>query len=119
MKKPSRRSQSARDESLAEEFTAAIRALGDYAHVAVRPHRGLLYIYGDALDDINDPNDALARLHPLSDGTYGLSFHHHSGRWEPMPFSGDLSNITHALVQALGAYLAKWAKDPGNSGSHH
>lgn len=114
MKKPSRRNpQGSPNAHVPEEFCAAIRALGDYAHVTVRSQRGLLYVYAD------DSEDAVARFHPLADGTYGLSFHHHSGRWEPMPFSGDLSHITTALVQALGAYLAKWENTPGNSGSHH
>jgi hypothetical protein len=119
MKKPSRRSKTAQDEPLAEEFTIAIRALGDYAHVNVRPHRGLLYIYADERDDLDDPADAVARLHPLGDGTYRLSFHSHTGRWEPMPFSGDLTHITVTLVETLSPYLAKWGNDPGTSGSHH
>ena len=38
--------------------------------------------------------------------TYGLSFHHHSGRWEPMPFSGDLAHMATVIVETLGAYLA-------------
>ncbi len=116
MKKPSRRSKTAQDEPLAEEFTIAIRAMGDYAHVNVRPHRGLLYIYADERDD---PDDAVARLHPSGDGTYGLSFHSHTGRWEPMPFSGDLAHITATLVATLHPYLAKWGNGPGTSGSHH
>ena len=114
MKKLSRRNpQGSPDELVAEEFCAAIRALGDYAHVGVRPQRGLLYVYAD------DPEDAVARFHPLGDGTYGLSFRHHSGRWEPMPFSGNLSHITTVLVQTLGAYLARWEDAPRNSGSQH
>jgi hypothetical protein len=114
MKKASRRRPHASpNDSVAEELCIAIRALGDYAHVTVRAQRGLLYVYAD------DPEDAVARFHPLADGTYGLSFHHHSGRWEPMPFSGNLSHITTVLVQALGAYLAKWGNAPGTSGSHH
>ena len=115
MKTPSRRRnpEGSQNDSVAAEFCTAIRALGDYAHVTVRAKRGLLYVYAD------DPEDAVARFHPLADGTYTLSFHHHSGRWEPMPFSGDRSHIAAALVQALGAYLAKWENAPGNSGSHH
>jgi hypothetical protein len=105
--------KSSANDSAAEEFCTAIRALGDYAHVAVRAQRGFFYVYRD------DTEDAVARFHPMADSKYGLSFHHHSGRWEPMPFSGDLSHITTVLVQALGAYLAKWEKTPRTSGSHH
>ena len=101
------------DAHVATEFCAAIRALGDYAHVTVRPRRGLLYVYAD------DTEDAVARFHPLGGSTYGLSFHHHSGAWEPMPFSGDLRHITTVLVDTLGAYLTRWENGPETSGSHH
>jgi hypothetical protein len=101
------------NDSVAEEFCTAIRALGDYAHVTVRAQRGLLYVYAD------DTEDAVARFHPLADSKYGLSFHHHSGRCEPMPFTGDLSHITNVLAQALGAYLAKWENAPRTSESDH
>jgi len=93
--------QGSASQLLEQQFSVAIRALGDYAHVTVRQQRGLLYVY------VDDPEHAVARFHPLSDGTYGLSFHHHSGRWDPMPFSGDLTQITAILVQTLGPYLAK------------
>jgi len=115
MKTPSRRRnpEGSQNDSVAAEFCTAIRALGDYAHVTVRAKRGLLYVYAD------DTEDAVARFHPLGDSKYGLSFHHHSGRWEPMPFSGDLGYITAVLVQALGAFLAKWEYAPRTSRSHH
>lgn len=108
----SRRAHISPNDHAAEEFSAAIKTLGDYAHVTVRSQRGLLYLYAD------DPEDPVARLHPLSDATYGLSFHHHSGRWEPMPFSGDLAHMATVVVQTLGAYLARWENAPRNSESH-
>lgn len=101
------------DADVATAFCAAIGALGDYTHVTVRPRRGLLYVYAD------DTEDAIARFHPLGGGTYGLSFHHHSGAWQPMPFSGDLVHITAVLVQTLGGYLARQENGPETSGSHH
>ena len=114
MKKPSPHSAPhAPDADVATAFCAAIGALGDYAHVTVRPRRGLLYVYAD------ETEDAVARFHPLGAGTYGLSFHHHSGVWHPLPFSGDLHHITAALVTALGPYLTKWENGPETSGSHH
>jgi hypothetical protein len=79
-------------------FCAAIQAEGDYGHVTVRSHRGYLYIH--ASDDV-----PVARLTPLADHTYGLSFHHHTGRWEPMPFQGDLLQLAKTLVSTLGPYL--------------
>ena len=108
----SRRAHASPTDQAAEACGAAIKTLGDYAHVTVRAQRGLLYVYAD------DPEDPVARLHPLRDATYGLSFHHHSGRWEPMPFSGDLAHMATVIVQTLGAYLVRWENPPLNSGSH-
>ena len=82
----------------AERLTKAIHALGDYSHVIVRPGRTHLNIYAGH-------DEPLARFTPLGDGRYGLSFHTHTGRWEPMPFMGDASEITQALVTALAPYL--------------
>jgi hypothetical protein len=114
MTKPSPRPPTRAPEAdVATAFCAAIRALGNYAHVTVRLRRGLLYVYAD------ETEDAVARFHPLGGGTYGLSVHHHSGPWQPMPFSGDLHHITAVLVEALGAYLTKWENGPETSGSHH
>ena len=82
----------------AERLTQAIRALGNYSHVTVRPGRTYLNIYAGH-------DEPVARFAPLGGGRYGLSFHAHTGRWEPMPFMGDLPGITEALVTALGPYL--------------
>ena len=107
----SRRAHGSPNDQAAAECCAAIQTLGDYAHVTVRAQRGPLYLYAD------DPEAPVARLHPLRDATYGLSFHHHSGRWEPLPFSGDLAHMATVIVQTLGAYLERWENAPLNSGS--
>jgi hypothetical protein len=67
----------------AAELTSAIRGHG-YDHVTVKADRGFLYVDADG--------EPLVRLKPLSGGSrYGLSFHHHSGRWDPTPFTGGWS----------------------------
>ena len=58
----------------------AIRADGRHDHVTVRADRGFLYV------DVDE--EPVVRLEPLPGKTYGLSFHHHSGRWELTPFTG-------------------------------
>lgn len=96
----------------AERLRDAIHARGDYGHVTVRPERGHLNVYsGD--------EHPVARLTPLGAGHYGLSFHKHTGRWEPMPFRGDLNQMADALVNALGIYLERWDFSRGSSGSGH
>jgi hypothetical protein len=90
----------------------ALHALGDYAHVAVRAERGHLNIF------VAD-GAAVARLTPIGANQYGLSFHSHTGRWEKMPFVGDLIHLAHDLVAALGPYLERPDFSGGIRGSGH
>lgn len=89
-----------------------IHALGDFAHVTVRPARGHLVISGDG-------NDPVARLTPIGAGQYGMSFRRHTGLWEPMPFVGDLSQQANTLIAALGAYLQHDDFSDSKTGSDH
>lgn len=79
--------------------------------VAVRAKRGHLLIAPD--------DEPVARLTPLGGGQFGLSFHTHAGRWEPMPFTGNLSQQAHNVVTVLGMYLARCNFTDSNSGSDH
>lgn len=92
----------------AQQLAAAIHALGNYKHVTVEAQRGLLYVDAD--------EEPVARLTPLGRDQYGLSFHHHTGRWEPTPFSGDLAELAAVLVNEFGAYLASHDLPPTKSG---
>lgn len=96
----------------AELLCGAIRSSGDYAHVTVRAQRGHLNVYaGD--------EEPVARLTPLGAGRYGLSFRNHSGRWEPMPFAGNMQEMTQSLVSALGMYLERRDFSDRKSDSDH
>jgi hypothetical protein len=90
----------------------AIHALGDYGHVSVRAERGHLVVR-------IDEGPPLARCTPLGGGQFGLSFRTHTGRWENMPFVGDLTHLAHDLVGALGPYLQRWDFSDRKSGSDH
>ncbi len=96
----------------ADALQAAIHALGDYAHVSVRAGRGHLNIF------VAD-GEPVARCTPFGAGQYGLSFHSHTGRWEPMPFVADLTRLAHDLVGVLGPYLQRWDFPDTKSGSVH
>ncbi|HLA24434.1 MAG TPA: hypothetical protein VJ206_03495 [bacterium] len=104
------RPASAPTEQDAEHLRREIHTLGDYAHVGVRAERGHLLICPD--------DEPVARLTPLGNEQYGLSFHSHTGRWEPMPFAGDLPQQARNIVSALGMYLERSLSD-SNSGSDH
>ena len=96
----------------ADALQRALHSLGNYAHVAVRAERGHLNIF---IDD----GAPVARVTPIGANQYGLSFHHHTGRWEKMPFVGDLVPLAHDLVTALGPYLERPDFSGGILGSGH
>lgn len=95
-----------------EILCRVIHALGEYRHVSVRAGRAHLTIH---LDD----GTPIARATPLGAGQFGLSFHTHTGRWEPMPVVADLTKLAHDLVGLLGPYLQRWDFSDRNSGSDH
>lgn len=107
-KRPLRRDSSPAD---AERLIEAIRDLGNYAHVTAQAQRGALYVEVDG--------EPIARLTRLAPAHYGLSFHHHTGRWEPTPFTGDLPQLASILANEFGAYLAPSEFHPTTSGSDH
>jgi len=85
---------------------------GEYAHISVRAERGHLNIrVGDG--------DPVAHFAPLGVDHYGLGFHSHTGRWEPMRFVGDLAPLVHDLVTVLGPCLARPDFSDRESGPDH
>jgi len=95
----------------ANVLTTAIRADRRHDHVTVRAERGFLYV------DVDE--EPIVRLEPFSGDQYGLSFHHHTGRWEPTPFTGDLGRLASVLTTEFAAYLDSYDFPPTKSGSDH
>lgn len=87
----------------AQKLVALIRTRGDYAHIEVQARAGHLVIESREGDDTTP----IARLTPLAEGLYGLSFCNHTGKWEPMPFTGPMERITEDLLAALAPYLQR------------
>ena len=77
----------------AEKLAEAIHNLGDFAHLTIRLARGHLEICPD--------KDPVARATPLGGGQYGLSFRSHTGRWERMPFQGQLLEVLPMVVESF------------------
>ena len=46
-----------------------------------------------------------ARLTHLSGSIWGLSFPHHTGRWDKTPFTGSLTDLLEMLVTDFSFYL--------------
>ena len=112
MKTRKRSSKSKPTDQQAQQLCDAIRSLGDYQHVRVRAERGHLNIYPDQYEPV-------ARFSPLGGGQYSLGFRNHTGRWEPMPFAGDIPHLAKDLVTTLAPYLQRWDFPDRKSGSKH
>jgi antitoxin (DNA-binding transcriptional repressor) of toxin-antitoxin stability system len=112
MTQPTRARSTAVSALEADALQRVLHALGDYAHVVVRAERGHLNVF---VDD----GPPVARVTPLSTNQYGLSFHSHTGRWEKMPFVGELVPLAHDLVTALGPDLERPDFSDRKSGSDH
>jgi len=96
----------ARLESDAARLQELLRARGAGDHVAVRAARGHLQVETRGPDE---PPEVIARATPLGGGAFGLSFHSHTGRWEPMPVGGTMEDVAEAVTDLLGPYI-----DPHN-----
>lgn len=82
------------------DLAGRLRAHSQLSKVDVRAQRGALFVYPGA-----DEDWAVARLSPLGASNYGLSFHHHTGRWEPMPHCGTLQELAAVIVEQLSPFL--------------
>ncbi len=49
--------------------------------------------------------DTVARLTEVARNTYTAAFRSHTGRWEPLPATGDLANTATLVVSLLAPYL--------------
>ncbi len=61
-------------------------------HLLIQMHRG-------------DGVDTIARLTELARNSYSSAFRSHTGRWEPLPGTGDLATTADLVVSLLGPYL--------------
>jgi hypothetical protein len=53
----------------------------------------------------NDSVDTVARLTELARNSYSSAFRSHTGRWEPLPGTGDLATTADLVVSLLAPYL--------------
>ena len=95
----------------ATALTTAIRTDGRHDHVTVRADRGCLYV------DVDE--QPVVRLEPLSRDQYGLSFHRHTGRWEPTPFTGDVGRLADVITTVFAPHLESYDFPPTKSGPDH
>ena len=104
--------------SLVVELGLVAVALAEQSGVEIR--RGRMRGIAPALAvEVDRGIAGIARVTPLGANQYGLRFHSHTGRWETMPFVGELVPLAHDLVAAPGPYLARPDFCVGIRGSGH
>ena len=85
----------------AAELQRQIAALTGHDLARVKPYGKhlLIQMYRD------DSVDTIARLTELAPNTYSSAFRSHTGRWEPLPGTGDLATTANLVVSLLGPYV--------------
>lgn len=61
-------------------------------HLLIQMHRG-------------DDFDTIARLTETTRNTYSSAFRSHTGRWEPLPGTGDIATAAELVVTLLAPYF--------------
>ena len=85
----------------AAELQRQIATLTGHDLARVKPYGKHLLIQMHRDDSV----DTIARLTALARNSYSSAFRSHTGRWEPLPGSGDLATTADLVVSLLGPYL--------------
>ena len=85
----------------AAELQRQIATLTGHKLAQVKPYGKHLLIQMHRDDSV----DTIARLTELGRNTYSSAFRSHTGRWEPLPGTGDLATTADLVVSLLGPYL--------------
>ena len=85
----------------AAELQRQIATLTGHDLAQVKPYGKHLLIQMHRDDRV----DTVARLTELARNSYSSAFRSHTGRWEPLPGTGDLATTADLVVSLLGPYL--------------
>ena len=85
----------------AAELQRQIATLTGHELARVKPYGKHLLIQMHRDDSI----DTIARLTEIARNTYSSAFRSHTGRWEPLPGTGDLATTANLVVSLLGTYF--------------
>lgn len=93
----------------AAELQRQLATLTGHQRARVKPYGKhlLIQMHGDGSEsEKNDDSvDTVARLTELKHNSYSSAFRSHTGRWEPLPGTGDLATTAALVVSLLGPYL--------------
>jgi hypothetical protein len=85
----------------AAELQRQIATLTGHELARVKPYGKHLLIQMHRDDGV----DTVARLTELGRNAYSSAFRSHTGRWEPLPGTGDLATTTDLVVSLLASYF--------------
>jgi len=86
----------------AAELQRQLAALTGHDLVHVKPYGKHLLIQMHRDDTV----DTIARLTEMGRNAYSSAFRSHTGRWEPLPGTGDLATTAEQVVTLLAPYFA-------------
>jgi hypothetical protein len=91
----------------AAELQRQLATLTGHQRARVKPYGKhlLIQMHSDGSDDNDEHVDTIARLTELGRNSYSSAFRSHTGRWEPLPGTGDLATIADLVVSLLGPYF--------------
>jgi hypothetical protein len=85
----------------AAELQRQLATLTGHDQATVRPYGKHLLIQMQR----NDTVDTVARLTEVGRNLYTSAFRSHTGRWEPLPGTGDLAETADLVVSLLAPYF--------------
>lgn len=91
----------------AAELQRQLATLTGHQHARVKPYGKhlLIQIHSAGTDGDDDYVDTIARLTELGRNSYSSAFRSHTGRWEPLPGTGDLATAADLVVTLLGPHF--------------
>ena len=92
----------------AAELQRQLATLTGHQRAHVKPYGKhlLIQMHSDGTETDDDIDlDTIARLTELGPNSYSSAFRSHTGRWEPLPGTGDLVTTAGLVVSLLGPYF--------------
>lgn len=91
----------------AAELQRQLATLTGHQHARVKPYGKhlLIQIHSGDTESDNENVNTIARLTELGRNSYSSAFRSHTGRWEPLPGTGDLATVADLVVSLLGPYF--------------
>lgn len=92
----------------AAELQRQLSTLTGHQHARVKPYGKHLLIQirsAGGADVEEDSVNTIARLTELGRNSYSSAFRSHTGRWEPLPGTGDLATVADLVATLLSPYF--------------